>query len=767
MEIKRVITGGLATFAAGATMVLGAGATTTLGDFVTVDGNTMTSPYIVIGDNAAAADTLAAADVAVALAGQATETVSVSGATATMAVSDGAAIKTKSENLYVTDASGNNAFNASPLDGFKFTYKELPVLLKTETFKQDDSDTVEVAQRIYVGAQTVGFNKDNNADWTDPQLNIYLEKNKALYTYEMRFSPAVETDQIADKTINLLGKEFVFGSASGQAGDKLTLFESSQTKTVAAGESITVTSGGEDYVITVVGINDAGTSTTIDINGESDTYEDEDDIEEGELSAHVKAINAFKFPVESGSVELFIGSQSMVLEDGEEVTLGGDEVDGTIVRVTNTTTDIREVEVTYEVQDKDYMEVGESFTDPVFDAFDISLGGIYPALDDASKDMIKVETADTDVVLTFTNADDITYEQVILYADSSAIELNTDGTASTTVNVRNNQTITEGEFVVVTDGSEYTYILEFTDISGNSGEEIITLTDVSTGGEYKITADDYGQTVGIGSIDVSVTGFSASGTESVALNNTKGPINDVAEFWTESGANITIVLSNATADDTFGGAIHITESTFETEDQLTEDYFNITVGLGSSTISSIGLTNALIDQGMESDDDGDWEYGLSQAGTYIVLDDTDDDDETITIYTPDEPTPVYVAFGTSPTFAGGSGAAAGTVQQAVQIKNSISKFESQVTADSTLSRDLVLLGGPCANGLVAELLEMSATNPDCATEFTAEHPTEGVITVVEDAFGSGQKALVVAGVNRDTTRDLAVKVMQGTLEYSA
>jgi S-layer protein (TIGR01564 family) len=93
-------------------------------------------------------------------------------------------------------------------------------------------------------------------------------------------------------------------------------------------------------------------------------------------------------------------------------------------------------------------------------------------------------------------------------------------------------------------------------------------------------------------------------------------------------------------------------------------------------------------------------------------------------------------------------------------------MESEVST-SSLDRDLVLLGGPCANGLVAELLEMSASKPDCVSEFTALYPTEGVITVVEGAFDSAHKALVVAGVDRDATRDLAVKVMQGTLDYSA
>jgi hypothetical protein len=62
---------------------------------------------------------------------------------------------------------------------------------------------------------------------------------------------------------------------------------------------------------------------------------------------------------------------------------------------------------------------------------------------------------------------------------------------------------------------------------------------------------------------------------------------------------------------------------------------------------------------------------------------------------------------------------------------------------------------------------MSASRPQCVSEFTALYATDGVIKVVSNAFGSGKKALVVAGVDRAKTRLLAEKVMQGTIDYSA
>ena len=167
--------------------------------------------------------------------------------------------------------------------------------------------------------------------------------------------------------------------------------------------------------------------------------------------------------------------------------------------------------------------------------------------------------------------------------------------------------------------------------------------------------------------------------------------------------------------------------------------------------------------GLIGKDDTDYEYGVSKSGTYVIR---NTDADTLKIYTPEVPTAVYVGVGSSPSFTTGEGVSAGTVEQAVEIRNSVSMMESEIST-STLDRDVVLLGGPCANGLVATALNMSASKPTCVADFTALYPTEGVIKVVSNVFDSGQKALVVAGVDRTATRNLAELVMQGTIDYSA
>jgi hypothetical protein len=82
-------------------------------------------------------------------------------------------------------------------------------------------------------------------------------------------------------------------------------------------------------------------------------------------------------------------------------------------------------------------------------------------------------------------------------------------------------------------------------------------------------------------------------------------------------------------------------------------------------------------------------------------------------------------------------------------------FTSQYTAldsDSSVSeakqnRDLVLVGGPAANGLVSELAQANETMT--AGEYTEG---QGMIQLVEDAFSEGNDALIVAGFSGEDTR---------------
>jgi S-layer protein (TIGR01564 family) len=121
-----------------------------------------------------------------------------------------------------------------------------------------------------------------------------------------------------------------------------------------------------------------------------------------------------------------------------------------------------------------------------------------------------------------------------------------------------------------------------------------------------------------------------------------------------------------------------------------------------------------------------------------------------------------VGIGSNPRFS--VSGEAGTVQAAYQITTAIAKLASEVNT-ATLNRDVILVGGPCANNLVATLFNVATTYPECAADFTGL--SDGIIREFTNAFGSGQKALVVAGVTADDTRALATRVLGGDLAHEA
>jgi hypothetical protein len=130
---------------------------------------------------------------------------------------------------------------------------------------------------------------------------------------------------------------------------------------------------------------------------------------------------------------------------------------------------------------------------------------------------------------------------------------------------------------------------------------------------------------------------------------------------------------------------------------------------------------------------------------------------------PDEQANVAVGIGPNPSFTSAGGAV--SVETAVKITAPVAKLASEVQAmitANTLNADVILVGGPCANSLVATLASNGNIKACDAWDYTT-----GVIKEVADAFVTGKKALIVAGTTADDTRSLAAKVMQNTLSFSA
>lgn len=146
-------------------------------------------------------------------------------------------------------------------------------------------------------------------------------------------------------------------------------------------------------------------------------------------------------------------------------------------------------------------------------------------------------------------------------------------------------------------------------------------------------------------------------------------------------------------------------------------------------------------------------------GTFVTL--TTSGQDALTLYYPDDQVHAIIGAGAADATASIGGAAGTTVNAAVVITSPIAKLANEVNT-ATLASDLILVGGPCANALVAELAADDTTGIPACDAWTL---TTGLIKEVENAFGSGRKALVVAGTTADDTRSLAAQVLQGTLSF--
>jgi hypothetical protein len=321
--------------------------------------------------------------------------------------------------------------------------------------------------------------------------------------------------------------------------------------------------------------------------------------------------------------------------------------------------------------------------------------------------------------------------------------------------------ISEKDYFLVNRGYD-SYILQY--VSTDSTNNLIKIKDMCSGTSFDASTTTKFFYLGGQKYSFGVN----TDTETIRVDQNGLASDTQVPLYTQHKAMIELV--NSSTGSAGGPAqIKVTEAPFSAAgvQGASERELNVSVGLSSGEVDTIDVANDTATMagtgGLIAKDETDYEYGVTPSGTYVVR---NTESDTLKIYTPELPSPLAVAVGADPSFSAGEGVSGGTVEQAVKIQNSVSKMESEITT-STLNRDVILLGGPCANALVAEVLEMSASKPQCVSDFTAEYPTEGVIKVVSNAFASGQKALVVAGVDRDATRALAVKVMQDNLDYSA
>ncbi|MEM7815656.1 MAG: S-layer protein [Candidatus Aenigmatarchaeota archaeon] len=833
MKVRKVLAGGLAAAAAGATLAFGAlAASANLGAYVKVSDSTLSSPIIVVGTQTANIaseypnDILGAADIAAAVAGYATTPVTVGGGVS-VSVSDGVDLSTASTKIYLGDDLTKSGLKTT------LTNANLPSLLAQGTFLDAAGTSYTYNQYINFGAGTVEFGT-SNGDLADPVLYVNTGTSTAnpLFTMSVVFNKLlnVSNNDVRGQTITLFGKTYSIGSTSefSSSTQKLVLFGGGgASQTISEGQEADMTVGGVSHKVKVIGVS-SSTQAVISVDGTSKEVTEGNTYTIAGVDVFVESVYYFGKETQISQVKLSLGASKITLENGAAVKVGQteDTIDGTLVTLTGTADQgISKIDIAVTAKDtsEDSIQEGAAFTDPVFGAVKVAFGGLNKGVTDT----ITIDNSGTTAAnLKFTDYRGNEKTIIWAYSGSSSFNPQLNDTATRAYRVIEGETVNKGDYVLMAPSqeSEFGHIFQYTTASGltSTSGAYIELKDVFSGDTVRVYLTDssgtktatfyvdgqqyyvknasdttyqkmmftWGSGASAGNTGNAITAFpliKAKGGEYVTLvksatftngtyqlpgdtnNHLIGGYNTTEAAgritYTFSGANPTVLIGINGVNLSAAPAVLIYEEKGKNAaGSEVQDAVIVTVADGSGsgvdmTISAPTLTAATTYSGTQQTDNSVTEY-YDRYGVHVKYD-TDGQGLVVITY-PDEQATAMVAAGSDPKFStSGTG---GTYDAAVKIKNPVAKFDTEVSTTG-LTSDLILIGGPCANSLVSTLLATESTT--CSTDangFINKYPN-GMIKEFENAFGSGRKALVVAGVNGAQTRSLAAKVMQGTLSW--
>jgi hypothetical protein len=772
MKIKRLIAGGLTAAVAGATIIGGALAATTfdqgLGQFVSVSGGALTSPVIVVGANVDTTDVLGATDIAASLVSNyAVTQVTIPGGGASANVVNGVLIKSDLNKTYLS--AGLSTVKTV------LTNTDLPDLLAQGTFTDMNSTTSTITEKIVLNsAASATFGIPSGA--TDPVLYLPVTMTTTPYNLTVTFIGGLDPTAV-DTTygMRLFGKDYTFGNT--HTNTTLEIFSSAGAQVVdlsGAGAEKTASVGAQSFDIKLNGWDTAGTKAYVSVNGVSYTWNEGSTYTVSGVKFYVQSVDVIYTGAQeaSGLVKIFVGTDKLRLVNGQAIEKN-DVTKNSLVFISSTTSN-KINSITFQVYPDDdvYVQENVAFTDPVFGSFKTVLSGMTPGLTDSSRDLIKVNADSSNVKLSFKNKDGMQYNNIpVFYGNSSSEviygkvnnayyfhvrECNTNTTGSQTIAANTN--ISKGDYFAVSSG-DYSYLLKYSSYNydnSDSSKTYVTFTDLATNTNYKVYPASEDLTVGSSTFDVIIWGDK---TACVSLDGGS----------TYSGAYVNITTGALARIDLQSPStgMYIDEVPLYT---LTgaNDPARTKFLVNSTYSSSSGIKFTMVPNPTQVGTNNEWKY-ISTYGSYVDATGDTNGKNAINLYNAGQrPAYANIAMGTNPVISTSAGAAGGTYNAAVPVTNPIAKFPSEVTQTASLGSDLVLVGGPCANDLVRGLLNTAWNSTNSCDTFSADTTInsngKGLIQVVENVFGSGHKALIVAGWSAADTRALvANKVIKPTV----
>jgi len=663
-----------------------------------------------------------------------------------------------------------------------------------------------------IPAGTVSLVFDKPGDLDDPVVYVNTGSD-TIYTATVVFNDEVNfsSSDVQGNEITMFGKEFTIGS--GSTNEDIILYAAAQDVTVVPGEEQTVEFDGKTFTIKVIGIDTSDSAhpkATIEINGNSYTRTQDSEIKVSGVTFTLKEVNAYTVPENTGSVKLSIGSEKYELKNADGVYKDDEKIDGITVTITGEPVSKIEFAVSEDDTDDQYITADHPFEDPIF-GFKVAMADVDLTGGKAEFEIGTSGEKIATVKLTDWKGNTKTIEWA--YDNSTSVMLE-DGDQKDIMTYEGEEIGEKGYLVINT--NDFSHFLQITDITDGK----LSLKDVLTDTTYDvdISTTDHNGTKVIDGYTYTFTIDSTAKTAKVEWDSASDvyiyptlklkndmevafiePVNISA--WIDStyhnatktlklpgctvaaGANLSsagsldavstdelcdhyyfdgtkVGLRNGTAVLDKPAILFIEES----NDDVTETIVSVYANDDGSSDHKITVDNVLYpDETFITTSDSDVDEWLTEFGTLIVED--ADDQGNVKIYYPDEPVSYHVAIGENPTWSTTEGAQGGTItyEKVVPITTPIAKLDSEVSDSDKTTKNLILVGGPCANTLVQELVDSGKLGSEytCAggTPGSAWEANTGYVLLVNDAFAQGKAALVVAGTTGAETLN-ACKILQ-------
>jgi len=680
----------------------------------------------------------------------------------------------------------NNALNDvyATLDG-----DEMPSFLADGDY--DDGDVDETyEQSITLGTKVLSLNATTKYADDAPFVGFWWTNAQNILNYTITFDDPVNTTQMVDTNLPLLGKEFYVLAASDT---QIDILDTAETNTLNVGESATI--GGHSVTLTYVDSDSA--KFTVDGTATGDLTENSEKKLADDSYIVVTDISYQDYAGGIQAAEFAIGSGKIELIDGEEAELNTEDIDGLEVVISNSTAGtIDSIKLVWKSDRDTFLTQASSITLPELGGISLAFGGLsFP-----DSEMISINDGAT-LVLDMGNYDlplmwfdnTVESEQQNLGEEDNLLKLtgNTSftwlgagyGNASVlwwsgdTVNETGSGDVSAGGIVsdnTVGNLSENDRFLvtriddDLTDVETLYYE--VSTIDIDDADTWTVELDDLigtndltftnsiNDTDDHGDVTVTLAAF-ASNNLSVILDFSASGTITYNKAVSEKGLVATLPTNNTAADGT-GATLTFTEPDKDGEGGVNLG-IPFTVTVKNTTNDRLHVsTHNLTDYDEDESDDHFIGYVPSDLASKFTFDTSADENDFSIEFFGEEVTAEVNVVGGGTVTTDGTPSLGGVLVTDAEV------------ADVS-SKNLVVVGGSCINSVAASLLGVTGTA--CASAFTSATSAQGhavgsgqyLIKSYTSPYSSSRVAVLVAGWEAADTAAGASRLMNQPVDTTA